>query len=393
MDAVAPHRRPALRVDGSRYRVDAARSGQQRHGERRDRQPERRRDARSVEGHRVLRQRRHRLPQQQRARHDDHARRRRQSGRSGDAAGARQGRRSRRAHGRHSASADARYRCGRSGSGPSSSTTATSARPSPARRASATASRSPTTTAPRSGWCSTATCRCRGRDSREFDPAGQLRAGGGRHGRLGGRQRRRTSTARSAACAGATSGRARWSRTTRCGRRRRAWSTCRAAISSSKNLRVDRGRLQPLRRAGQRHRLLLHVAPAGRAAAAASRTSTSIRRCRALFASALSSRFDRFQGSKVLRLPDAVRASACEARSCSGECPALAGPSEDRTVEGVQCAARCARCSSSCSRGRRSPGRRPRVRDRRTVLICRASGTFPRSRRSSGRRSSRARSS
>ena len=71
-----------IRADGSRYRVDAldpANSGTTSAGAG---QPEGRRDVRSVEGDGVLRERRHRLPQQQRARHDDHARRRRQAGRT-----------------------------------------------------------------------------------------------------------------------------------------------------------------------------------------------------------------------------------------------------------------------------------------------------------------------
>ena len=63
-----------------------------------------------------------------------HVRRQRQSGRAGDASGAREGRRDRRAHRRRSAPADARSRSGRFGSARSWSTTATSARPSPGRQ-------------------------------------------------------------------------------------------------------------------------------------------------------------------------------------------------------------------------------------------------------------------
>ena len=106
---------------------------------------------RTVEGHRVLRQRGHRLPQQQRARHDDHARRRRESRRSRDAAGARHGRRGRRPHRRRSASADHGVALDAAARLRSWSTTATSVRPSRAPRASATASSSPTTTAPNRG--------------------------------------------------------------------------------------------------------------------------------------------------------------------------------------------------------------------------------------------------
>ena len=63
-------------------------------------------DVRAVEGHRALRECRHGLPQQQRAGHDHHPRRQRQSGRSGDAARRREGRRGRRPHCRRAASAE-----------------------------------------------------------------------------------------------------------------------------------------------------------------------------------------------------------------------------------------------------------------------------------------------
>ena len=83
------------------------------------------------------------------------------------------GRGVRRPHRRHSASADHGLAVGRCTWDRSSSTTATSARPSPARRATDTASRSPTTTARTNGSCSTATCRCRGRVSPNTVPLGK----------------------------------------------------------------------------------------------------------------------------------------------------------------------------------------------------------------------------
>ena len=65
----AARRRIAIR----RHQQD--RCAQQRHGDRRHRQPERDGDVRAVALDRVLRERRHRLPQQQRARHDAQIRR------------------------------------------------------------------------------------------------------------------------------------------------------------------------------------------------------------------------------------------------------------------------------------------------------------------------------
>ena len=75
MDAVAPDARPVSALDGSRYRVDAldpANSGDASAGHR---QPERRRDHRAVEGRPSSTLNAGTgFPQQQRARHDDHAR-------------------------------------------------------------------------------------------------------------------------------------------------------------------------------------------------------------------------------------------------------------------------------------------------------------------------------
>ena len=149
---MAAHARPGLRVDGSRYdvtnRIDDRNSGVASAG---IVSPKGGVTLRPVALDRVLRQRRHRLPQQQRARHDDQVRRQRQ----------RRPIRSRRScapRAPRSACAPspcrtcrARSRCGRCASARSWSTTATSAPPSPGRPASATASSSPTTTAPSRG--------------------------------------------------------------------------------------------------------------------------------------------------------------------------------------------------------------------------------------------------
>ena len=219
-----------------------------------------------VERHRVLRQRRHGLPQQRRARHDDHARSGRQPGRPRHAARAREGRRGRRAHRRRSAPAEHAVACGRCGSTPSWCSPATTgttepSRPSARRGVEWTNYYSPTTWLVFDGDLSWSRARFT-----EFDPVGDYVPEAVGTVVSAGATRRRTSTrVRQPALALLRPAR-RSSRTTRCGRRRRPSSISQAGYQAREERQAGAGRLQPVQRGRQRHRLLLRVAAAGRAA-------------------------------------------------------------------------------------------------------------------------------
>ena len=100
---------------------------------------------------------------------------------------------------------------------------------------------------------------------------------GGHRGQPAGR---RAARARSAACGSGTSARGRSSRTTASQSKSTSIVNGEIGYKFSERMRLIARRLQPLRRRGVRHRLLLRVAPAGRAGSR-SRTSTSTPRFRA----------------------------------------------------------------------------------------------------------------
>ena len=271
-----------VRVDGYRFGVEAGRAGQQRHGVRLASEPEGRRHAGAVEGHRDLRERRARLPQQRRARRDDHGRSRdRRSGRTESRRwrappAPRSGLRTVRLKGLQSTVA--LWTLGLESELLFVGDAGTTEAGRPSRRYGVE-------------WANYYTPQpwliVDGDVSVSRGALHRRRPGrrpDSRRRRDGGVGRRRPSTAFetcSAASAGATSGRGRCVED----------GSVRSASTSLVNLEVGyralalgaagAGRLQPARRAAQRRRLLLHVAPAGRAGRTGSTTCTSTRRCRA----------------------------------------------------------------------------------------------------------------